>query len=313
MSRVAVTTGSAWAAACSSAFVPLRVRSVAPSFSAVLQQRVLSPDVCLTTVSSGASEVFRSDRLIAQDPRDDLILSLHRSGGGSVMQHGREVRLRAGAAVLYDAASPYTLSFSGEMSEIVLQVPRKVLLNRHRDIVDVTARPLPQGSLLTALTGLAASVEPGVGLGRDDYAIADAMTTLLHALLNSDGTSSAPPLHSRQLLTSLYQYVDDHLADPALSPEHLAHAHHISLRLLQKLFADAGSSPATHIRHRRLMAGRRLLTNGMPVWRAAALTGFTNADSFARAFKRVLGISPSELSCAAQRSTPATALHRPTR
>ena len=121
---------------------------------------MLTPDVALTRVASGASEVYRSDRVIAQHPRDDLLISLHRSGTGSVTQHGREARLRAGSAALYDASSPYTLAFPGRMSEVVLQLPRRCIPATGDAFAGLTARALPEGGPLRALTALAVSVDP---------------------------------------------------------------------------------------------------------------------------------------------------------
>lgn len=43
---------------------------------------------------------------------------------------------------MYDAARPYTLSFPGPMSQLVLQVPRRSLGLRDQVIDQVVARPL---------------------------------------------------------------------------------------------------------------------------------------------------------------------------
>ncbi|RLV48499.1 helix-turn-helix domain-containing protein [Nocardioides mangrovicus] len=296
MSQVEVTSVSGWAEACSSAFVPLRVRSASPRFSASLQQRVLSPEVSLTRVQSGASEVFRSDRLIAQHPRDDLLVSLHRSGTGAVLQHDREATLKAGSAALYDAASPYTLVFPGEMSEIVLQVPRRSIPVGTRALTNLTGRPLPGGGALRALMTLAECTMPGHSGDHElqEPAVADALVSLLTAVV-AGSTQVAPALDSHVLALTVRGFIDQHLGDPLLHPESVARAHHVSLRLLQKIFAQSGDSPAAFIRRRRLEAARRLLVAGEHVGRAAALSGFNDADTFRRAFQRQFGVSPSSL------------------
>jgi len=292
---VDVTSVAGWAQACSSAFVPLRARSAAPQFRASLQQLVLTPDVALTRVASGASEVYRSDRVIAQHPRDDLLISLHRSGSGVVTQHGREARLRAGSAALYDASAPYTLTFPGPMSEVVLQLPRRCVPATGPAFAELTARPLPAGGPLRALTALAVSVNPGTAQERplEDAAIADAVVSLVGAIVSADAAFTAPRLDAELLRAALRHFIDDHLADPRLSPELVAHAHHVSLRLMQKLFARDGDSPAAYIRRRRLEAARRLLLSGEPVHRAGHRTGFYDIDTFSRAFKREFGAPPS--------------------
>jgi AraC-like DNA-binding protein len=297
MSDVAVNSAAQWAEACSAAFVPLRVRSAAPEFSAALRQQVLTPDVSLTRVASGASEVYRSDRVIAQHPRDDIIVSLHRDGSGLVTQYGREARLRQGSAAMYDASAPYVLAFPGQMSEVVLQLPRRCLATVGHAFTDLTARPLPQGGPLTALTALAVSADarPQGHRPLEDAAIGDALVALLVAVVATDTASAAPPVDSALLGISLRQFIEDHLADPRLSPEYVACAHHISLRQLQKLFARDGDSPAAYIRRRRLETARRLLLQGAKAGRASASVGFSDADTFTRAFKREFGMPPSAI------------------
>ncbi len=294
VSHIAVTSTAAWADACSSAFVPLRVRSASDRFSANLTQHALSAEVTVTRVTSGASEVYRSDRVIAEHPRDDLIVSLHRAGTGTVTQHDRRARLRAGSAAMYDAASPYTLSFPTPISETVLQLPRRAIRPHSTTLADLTARRLPEGAPLRALIALAETVDPGSAaptrLGSTH--IADAMISLLMAIASAE---EAAPLDAPLLAVTVQRFIGDNLADPTLCPESVAAAHHISLRLLQKLFAAENDSPAAYIRRRRLKSARRLLLEGAPVGRAAHLSGFRDPDTFGRAFKREFGTAPSAM------------------
>jgi hypothetical protein len=116
-----------WAAVCSDSFVPLGVRGADQRFRAGLVHVPLTADVGVTRVYSTASEVFRDQRRIASSPRDDVLLSIHGAGLGFVTQGDRTARLTRGSAALYDASTPYTLTFPGQMSELVLQLPRRVL------------------------------------------------------------------------------------------------------------------------------------------------------------------------------------------
>lgn len=296
MSQMSVRSVPGWAQACSSAFVPLRVRSAAQSFRASLNQHILSPDVSLTRVASGASEVYRSDQIIRENPRDDLLISLHRSGSGSVSQHGRQVKLVAGRATMYDASAPYVLSFPGRISEVVLQVPRRCLPMSRNAFADLTARPLPDGGPLRALTALATSAEADAAPGPlENAALADALMSLLRATLSSSSAVQPPQIDSELLVTAARQYIDEHLADPLLSPGRVADHHHISLRLLQKLFTRVGDSPVSYIRRRRLEHSRHLLLHGATVGQAATAVGFNDVDTFTRAFKRLYHELPSRV------------------
>ncbi len=98
----------------------------------------------------------------------------------------------------------------------------------------------------------------------------------------------------RQALTErIRQFICDNALDPTLDPSMVARTHHISLRLLQGLFAEDGSSPARFIRDQRLVHARALLDNGEPISRSGILSGFSDLGTFTRAFRRRFGCTPS--------------------
>lgn len=106
------------------------------------------------------------------------------------------------------------------------------------------------------------------------------------------GPTAVPP--SRELLIDrIRTFIVENALDPTLDPSIVAKNHHISLRLLQGLFADAGSSPARFIRDQRLTHARRLLDDGESITRAGALSGFSDLGTFTRAFRRRFGCTPS--------------------
>jgi AraC-like DNA-binding protein len=61
----------------------------------------------------------------------------------------------------------------------------------------------------------------------------------------------------RALMTKVQAFIDRRLADRRLSPGSIAAAHHISPRLLHKLFEEQGTSVGRWIRERRLERCRR--------------------------------------------------------
>jgi len=143
---------------------------------------------------------------------------------------------------------------------------------------------------------LAGSIDAERPLRRpvEDEAMAEAMVSLLRAALSAEPATSAPPVDSDILLVALRRYISDHLADPSLSPATVARAHHVSLRLVQKVFAREGETPAAFILAKRLALARLVLREGESVATTAHRCGLTNVDTFARAFKRELGFSPSQ-------------------
>jgi AraC-like DNA-binding protein len=81
----------------------------------------------------------------------------------------------------------------------------------------------------------------------------------------------------------------------------VASAHHVSLRLLQALFADHGCSPARYIRDVRLARARAMLRAGEAVTRAGRLSGFADPGTFTRAFRRRYGCTPSAFASSPER------------
>ena len=180
-----------------------------------------------------------------------------------------------------------------------------------------TLLPLPEAKLrqVTAVTMPAC---PGIGTlasrllvqlatGMDHYTPAEASrlsTAALEVLAvrlahELDSDQSVPPeTHHRALLTSIHAFIQRHMSDPDLSPEMIAAAHHISLRLLHKLFSEEGETVAGWIRTRRLEGTRRDLTDpaqgGRPVAALAAHWGFRSAASFNRAFRAAYGLPPHQ-------------------
>ncbi|WP_197383393.1 helix-turn-helix domain-containing protein [Mycolicibacterium mengxianglii] len=113
------------------------------------------------------------------------------------------------------------------------------------------------------------------------------------AVLDAAPSVKVVPANRELLMNRIRSFIVDNALDAALDPTVVAKEHHISLRLLQGLFAEAGSSPARFIRDRRLMHARKLLDDGESISRAAALSGFSDLGTFTRAFRRRFGCTPS--------------------
>jgi len=298
MAPVTARSVSEWAEACSKAFVPLSVHCVAPRFTARLDQAELASGVSVTRVASGASAVSRGAGVIARNPREDLLVSVHGSGRGSVEQHGRVAGLGSGRAAAYDASVPYVLRFPVRMSELVLQVPRRVVARSGNAFDDLTAKVLPESASLTALTSLMAAISATGGTPRtpaEADLLAEATITLLRGTLLPDGRPATTRIDTRAVEVAMRSYVERHLTDPGLTVDRLAAVHHVSVRLVHKIFSESAETPAAYIRRKRLAHSRRLLLDGGTVSSAAMRSGFIDADTFTRAFKREYGVPPSDL------------------
>ena len=296
-----------WHDAVRRTFVPLDVatpRDVSSSapFSAAVTTDQLGY-LQISTVDADAERVSRTPHLIAQDSAEYLLVGLQGRGPAVVSQDGRDAALRPGDFALYDTTRPYTLSFPDRFQMKVFQVPRQALGLRESDLRRITGITLRGDEGLAAMVGpflaaLAAEVgtcPPQAGEMLAHNAV-DLLATLIAERLDRDiaGTDAA----HQTLLLRIRAFIVRGLADPALSPEAIAAAHHISVRYLHRLFQHEGTTVSRWIQHRRLEECRRdLIRPGHLTPAVSAVAhrwGFTNPAHFSRVFRAAYGMSPRE-------------------
>lgn len=282
-----------WSAVCSRSFVPL-LADADRSFSGLVRHLSIH-DIGVSYVESTSSRVYRSRTLIQQEPRDDVLLSIHLSGSGRVSQADRCAVLVPGAGALYDADRAYELTFPTTMSEIVLQVPRDRLGVRDSVIRDATARQLVANPRLTVLRhflgGVLAAGEDSPSGDLEELAgmAAELLSGAVRPMLGV-----ADQLLSREALWHVVcADLQRRFTDPTLTVESVARHHHVSRRHLEAVFASHGTSPAAHLRDLRLDKGRELLSqSNATVSSIAYATGFSDVNTFIRAFRRAHGETP---------------------
>lgn len=109
----------------------------------------------------------------------------------------------------------------------------------------------------------------------------------------TSATITTPDLH-RQDRELLQQHIRDNLSDPALTVLSTSEALFMSVRYVQKVFAQAGSTPRKWLVECRMAEARRLLRNTeLPVSEVARRVGYRDTSQFSRGFKTRTGRSPS--------------------
>ncbi|QNP75440.1 helix-turn-helix domain-containing protein [Streptomyces roseirectus] len=175
----------------------------------------------------------------------------------------------------------------------LFRVPRRHLALTTADLDRLTGTSLRGGLadlVAGCLTVLAAETgRPGSPVaGRLARSAADLLAILALDLAGPDEPGGA-------LLPRIRAFIEDHLTDPALGPESIARAHHISVRYLHKLFQSDGTTVGRWIRRRRLDSCRHeLASRTVTVAAVAHRWGFTSPSHFSRTFRDAYGMSPRE-------------------
>ncbi|ANB05111.1 transcriptional regulator [Streptomyces ambofaciens] len=295
-----------WQEAVSRALVPSHVtvrdgrppggRITAASLGAVRLCAVEGDAQRLTRTSAhiaharGASEAF-------------LVIGVLTSGTATLMQDGRHASVNEGDLMFYDTSRPYAVDHPGRFACSLVLLPRGALLLPDEQIRRVT------GSAVTASRGVAAVLAPFLAslvssapacppavAAHLAAAVVDLATTLV-----ADRTAHAlpgPDTGRERLVRCIREHIDHHLPDPALSPQSVARAHHISVRYLHRLFEEEGVTVRRLIQRRRLEESARELaragTTAPTVASVARRWGFVSPAHFSRAFRGLYGHSPRE-------------------
>ncbi|MGW0585249.1 AraC-like ligand-binding domain-containing protein, partial [Streptomyces sp. NPDC002920] len=257
----------------------------------------------VSTVEADAQRASRTAAHIAHARADYVAVGVQTSGTATLVQDGRRALVEEGDLVVYDTTRPYSLDYPGRFSTRVVHMPRRAVGLPEEELRRVAGTTIPGrdgfGALLVSfLTTLPVSVPPGspVVATRLAASVVDLFATLVH----ERGTPAAAPEPSPQhhLVQRVRGHIDEHLTDPALSPQSVAAAHHISVRYLHRLFEEEGVTVGRLIQRRRLEeCARELGRQNAPVPTVSAVAqrwGFTNPAHFSRVFRAAYGLSPRE-------------------
>jgi len=222
----------------------------------------------------------------------------------AVIQNDQTVQLAEGDIALLDGGQPATyVSENGSEQWLALYLPRQALIS-HLGFE-------PQGVLHGRGGTLAArglrrlvldSIEDEEPMSRTAVSYMQlALYDLLGALF---APSHSRPVSSRtdKLFARIRGVIKDRFADPDFGPLEVAAETGISLRYVQKLFAERGSTCSEllysirleHAAH--LLLRRASLDTGQPLSEIAYACGFRDYTHFARKFRRQFGYAPGAYS-----------------
>ncbi|MER6839422.1 helix-turn-helix domain-containing protein [Streptomyces platensis] len=308
-----------WAERVGQSHGPVRMGSDhADDFRAT--QRVLDLGaVSVRQATFQQSVIQRTPKLIRQSDPGLFQVALVVGGTGSCVWEDHEAVYRPSDLHVNDSSVSWEIRTGKDPVTVVgLEVP-KAMLPLPSDMARCAVpRRLPSregiGALvahfLTQLIADAARYHPSDG-PRLGVVLSDLVTALVAHAFESDN-ALRPDTHRRVLIRRIKNFILGHLHDPQLTPAVVAHAHHISVGYLHRLFATEEATVAAWIRLQRLEAARRDLTDpalqSTPICAIAARWGFPRAADFSRAFRGVYGIPPKGYRhCVVGRGTRLTA------
>lgn len=285
-------SGEEWEQISTRAFVDLRCRPYAASFTGSLRQAALQT-AALNWVETDPLNVTRPAEAARRYRGDALLFTLQLRGRSTVEQHGRAASVAPGSGVLYDPRNPYVLDFRApSQSLVVVGVDRRDLPYSQADIDRLVARRIaPDAPGMASLAGMLR----GVGADTADTAVLiERLLPQLLTMIGDDMLESAPgDAASRRALRQVQEWVRRNIDQPALSVAALASAFYMSERSVYALFETNGDTPAAWIRRQRAAHARQLLaTTSDPVAAVGVACGYPDATVFTRFFKGATGTTP---------------------
>ncbi|KZM72633.1 helix-turn-helix domain-containing protein [Nocardia terpenica] len=261
----------------------------------------------LSDIRTGGYRVARTRRQVRVSPASDLMLIVSPISTIRWMQEDDQRRIEPGQLYVADLNRPFEADWRGG-EVLTLQVPLDSL-GVSMETIRRAMGPLSASPIQSVVAkNIELMIRSANALETDPGApeLGEACTDLVRALLTSDAArhGDGTPLPADTLLLQIRDYIDRHLDDPNLNPNQIAREHHISIRYLYKLCADANLSLHQRIIEQRLLRIRRELSNPRHQHRTITVIaqqyGFRDPSHFSRRFRAAFGMTPHEWRDAAQ-------------
>ncbi|WP_309064566.1 helix-turn-helix domain-containing protein [Microbacterium sp.] len=275
-----------------------RVRGTAGAPRITTRQRVCG-SVTIWTIETDAAEYQ-----VQPEPDDDQFFTFAFIESGRVLSkfHDEPWRNIGPSLVIAPEGLERRLRFEGTCRLTVAKVPKSAIAGFVTELPG-SARVLEDQRLLDrALLAFLTAVMDAEGEGSaiDRYAIEHLVLEMCGAiLLDRLGTVWAQGNPAAALRDRALAVIAQQCEDSDLTPERVAKAVQSSLRHLQSLFADAGTTVAGEIRRHRARLARATLLDSrydvLSVEQVAQRSGFRNTMSLRRALHEIYGTGPREL------------------
>lgn len=276
----------------------------AQSFNGELRGGIGVDKLRFAEVIADPQTVKRSKCQISKATETEFLISFQLSNKAAIRQNGREAILTPGSFALYDSTEPYQLTFNENFHQFIVQMPKQVLARHLSCPEQYTAIKM------SATTGLGAVLMQFVlSLAKESSALPAQASLLSENLTNMIAMALSSSVMLEQvgnnslvkdsLLNRILHYIDINLQDSNLNNQLIAQSQGISLRYLNKLFAEQGKSVHAEVLEKRLISAHNKLVapeyRGHSIETIAYSVGFSGAGHFSRCFKKRFGLSPNQV------------------
>lgn len=293
---------AAWRDAICDVYVNVDVKATDPGRYRGFIREAKFGEVALTDILLSEQRIRRNKRHISRLDKECFYLQLIHTGNVSVLQSGETQKSNAARGAIFSATEEYELKTHGEVRSFYLELPREEFAQRFpRERIPVLAslntthgvgRIATEFCATLATEGSRLEDDVRAGLGNQ------LMDLLAFSLLTSEGDMpAAEGSVKRARLRSVQNWIEAHLADPALTLERIATANGMSLRYLHVLFEGDEMSASEWVWNRRLQLAydRLALGDGRTITSIAYDHGFNSSAHFSTLFRRKYGISPRDI------------------
>ncbi|SRR5579871_2001256 len=295
---------AAWQGAICDVYVNVDVKAEKPSDYDGFIRAAQFGAVTMTDVLLSEQRITRRERHIAKLDKDCYYVEFVQQGQVNVLQAGQTLLSNPAVGAIFSAAEAYDLECIGKVRSLYLEIPRQEFASRFSEHKIPVAATIATARGLGRIAAEFCATLAAEGGQLEEAARArlggELMDVLALALDMGDThelTEDATAQKAR--LRSVKDWIEEHLADPDLSPEKIARNNGVSLRHLHYLFRLNDVSVSEWVLDRRLQRCYDALTRpelrSLSVTEVAYRLGFHSSSHFSTVFRKKFGHRPSEL------------------
>lgn len=258
----------------------------------------------------GSSSPHRIDTMRDRSVgNDDFAFMWGKTVNPAYVEHvGHEANLAGGMAVLTSCADRLTIENHAGCSHVVVRLSRSALLPLLPRAQASLMRPMPLSHpALRLLAGYTGALRGQLGELISPHVVAGHLADLVALSLGAEGDAARQAMGGgvrAARLKAIEQWILARLHHAELGIADVAAAHRLSVRYVQKLFHNEGTTFSAFLLNARLRLVHRHLQRpwlaGRRIGALAYEAGFGDLAYFNRAFRRLYGETPSDVRSAAK-------------